>query len=180
MENVSHVYSKDEILEAWQKAVDEVSEYSKSIDSEHFTKNINEKWSVSENLDHLIRSTKPIVKALGAPKLALRMFGKPNGPSKTLSQIYNDYLAELQQGATAMGPFLPDSDLNQNEMIDFWNSVGQRFGERLAKWKESDLDKYVLKHPVLGKMTVREMLFFTLFHTYHHLNAMKKNDSMML
>ena len=38
----------------------------------------------------------------------------------------------------------------------------------IGSWREQDLDRYVLPHPLLGKLTLREMLFFTLYHNYHH------------
>ena len=40
--------------------------------------------------------------------------------------------------------------------------------EKVENWKESDLDKYVLPHPLLGKISLREMLYFTDFHILHH------------
>jgi hypothetical protein len=36
-------------------------------------------------------------------------------------------------------------------------------------WSEDDLDNHRLPHPLLGKLTVREMLFFTLYHIQHHM-----------
>ena len=36
-----------------------------------------------------------------------------------------------------------------------------------------DLDKYVLPHPLLGKVTLREMLYFTIHHNEHHLELLK-------
>ncbi len=168
------IFLKTEIKAAWLQAVSVVSDYVKPIEKEGFTKTIDGKWSIAQNLDHLIRSTKPIVKALGAPKMGLRMFGKPNGPSRSYEVLLELYQNELENGAKAGGPFLPESEMNQTEMLEFWNSVGNRLAERLEKWSEKDLDKYVVKHPVLGKMTIREILFFTIFHTYHHLRAIKK------
>lgn len=38
----------------------------------------------------------------------------------------------------------------------------------MAPWSETQLDSYLLPHPVLGRVTVREMLMFTLFHFDHH------------
>ena len=50
--------------------------------------------------------------------------------------------------------------------------AGSVFNAQLLKkvenWKESDLDKYVLPHPLLGKISLREMLYFTDFHILHH------------
>ena len=36
---------------------------------------------------------------------------------------------------------------------------------------QADLDRYRLPHPLLGKLTVREMLFFTVYHNYHHVRS---------
>ena len=37
-------------------------------------------------------------------------------------------------------------------------------------WGELALDRYRLPHPLLGRLTVREMLLFTLYHSVHHFN----------
>ncbi len=41
---------------------------------------------------------------------------------------------------------------------------------KIPGWSEAALDRYRLPHPLLGKLTVREMLFFTLYHNAHHLD----------
>ncbi len=38
----------------------------------------------------------------------------------------------------------------------------------VPSWSETSLDRYRLPHPLLGRLTVREMLFFTLGHGLHH------------
>ena len=38
----------------------------------------------------------------------------------------------------------------------------------LEAWDDVDLDRCRLPHPLLGKLTVREMMFFTLYHYEHH------------
>ena len=45
----------------------------------------------------------------------------------------------------------------------------------LEKWKEKDLAVYVMPHPALGKLTIREFVYFTILHTYHHLENLKTN-----
>jgi uncharacterized damage-inducible protein DinB len=39
---------------------------------------------------------------------------------------------------------------------------------RVAKWSEANMDYHVLPHPLLGPLSVREMLFFTVYHNTHH------------
>jgi hypothetical protein len=53
-----------------------------------------------------------------------------------------------------------------------WLQIGQRLiGAVKRNWGESELDSYILPHPILGKLTIREMLFFTLYHDTLHLSA---------
>jgi hypothetical protein len=40
----------------------------------------------------------------------------------------------------------------------------------LDTYSEDELDQYILPHPLLGKLTLREMLFFTIYHVKHHEN----------
>lgn len=43
-----------------------------------------------------------------------------------------------------------------------------RFAAAIGDWPERALDRYRLPHPLLGKLTVREMAQFTLLHNVHH------------
>ena len=38
---------------------------------------------------------------------------------------------------------------------------------------EEELDTYLIPHPLIGKMTLRELLFFTVYHIGHHLKTIK-------
>jgi hypothetical protein len=55
-----------------------------------------------------------------------------------------------------------------------WERVNARLREALEGWSERDLDRILLPHPLLGKLTTREMLFFTLYHDRHHVEAAKR------
>jgi hypothetical protein len=41
------------------------------------------------------------------------------------------------------------------------------------KWKDDQLDHYIAPHPLLGKLTLRELCYFTIYHAGHHLNIIK-------
>ncbi|MFN2437645.1 MAG: hypothetical protein ABR503_00495 [Chitinophagaceae bacterium] len=38
----------------------------------------------------------------------------------------------------------------------------------LNKYSEEEIDRFVLPHPLLGKLTLREMMYFTIYHVEHH------------
>ncbi len=44
----------------------------------------------------------------------------------------------------------------------------QKLCKRMNKYSEEELDKYILPHPLMGKVTLREMLYFTIYHVQHH------------
>jgi hypothetical protein len=39
---------------------------------------------------------------------------------------------------------------------------------RIDRFSETQLDQLILPHPLLGKLTLREMLYFTIYHVQHH------------
>ena len=51
----------------------------------------------------------------------------------------------------------------------------EKLVHKLDKFTEDDLDKYVLPHPLLGKLTLREMLCFTIYHVRHHEEIVKRD-----
>ena len=44
---------------------------------------------------------------------------------------------------------------------------------------EKELDQYMLPHPILGKVTYREMLYFTMYHVNHHYSLVKNYIAQM-
>ena len=52
--------------------------------------------------------------------------------------------------------------------MDQWSKVNAELLSAVEKWDETELDQYMLPHPILGKLTVREMLFFTIYHNLRH------------
>ncbi|VAW31181.1 hypothetical protein MNBD_CHLOROFLEXI01-2412 [hydrothermal vent metagenome] len=137
-------------------------------------------WSPAENLLHLIQSVRPVIMALNFPKTALRLrFGKAKQASRPLAQVRDTYVnVALASGGQARGSFLPEvqtySPAEKVRILAKWQKKGADLQAAIGKWPEKALDSYVLPHPLLGKMTVREILFFTLYHNLHHVNDVQR------
>ena len=132
-------------------------------------------WSASDNLDHLIRSVKPLAKAMGLPRLALEtMFGRPATPSRTYDEICSIYRDAIAKGGQASGSYLPDSVVPGNmeqakaELLNQFAKAVEKLLAKLETWEENMLDKSQLPHPLIGKLTIREMLYFTIYHILRH------------
>jgi len=171
-------YRKEEILGHTRQAWKEVEAFVASLSPEAFyQKPAAEVWSAAENLEHLMMSTQPLVQGLGMPKIALKALGKPNRPVRTYPQLvsrYQDKLSQLDQAP--ISGFKPKVDGGEyiGQKIADWKSIGDKYFVKIQGWKDEDLDKYLMPHPLLGKLMIREMLFFTLYHTWHHLEIMHK------
>jgi hypothetical protein len=141
-----------------------------------FISSLNDKWSVGQNVEHLIKSLSPVNLALLLPGFVLRFqFGKPNRKPRTYQELVNRYHEKLQAGGRASARFIPppvlwvDKDKKVTAFIHETNTMTKR----LNSWSESQLDSYLLPHPLLGKLTLREMLFFSGYHIEHHLKLLK-------
>jgi len=173
------IHDKPEIISALHEKVDAFNNYIILLTKEQFEATPNGKWSAGQNLDHLIRAIKPLQLAYGLPKIALRiMFGKTNRPSKTYDELVAKYKAKLAAGGRASGPFIPPfiSFEKKDELIKKYNDQKQKLIEKIEKQSEKDLDDYILPHPLLGKVTLREMLYFTVHHNEHHLELLKNRS----
>ncbi len=132
-------------------------------------------WNAAELLGHIVRTSAPVAKLLGTPRPVLRrMFGVPDGGSRQFDALAAVYQSELAGGAVAAGPFLPEKEADPGELLTQWETASHNFREHLAAWDEGDLDRQYLPHPLLGSLTVREMVMFTIHHCWHHLGDAKK------
>jgi hypothetical protein len=134
------------------------------------------KWSPAEHARHLQKSSAPLVTALRLPAWLLRAtFGRPQRVSRSFVTLRADYRAALAAGGQA-GRFAPrpeappsDPDRRRGEILTHWYLTNGRLCQILNEWREDRLDMAQLPHPLLGKLTVREMAAFTVYHTTHHL-----------
>lgn len=172
-------YTKEEIVQKTENIFKDTIEWL-SENSEEYNNTIwtEGKWSASQHIFHLVKSTKAVSKGMKLPKLALQgMFGKNNREERGYNQLekkYKEALASSDLKAPAEFSSAPDRKFSNEEIIDRFEAEKQDFLKALSKWNEKDMSKYVMPHPAIGKCTVREMCYFTILHTNHHLDILKE------
>ena len=142
-----------------------------SLSEEQFLQAEPGKWSPGQQLDHLVRSVAPLEQALNLPKFIPRMlFGKANRPSRSYDEVVARYQDKLAQGGKASGKYVPAAVTvaQRDALIDKLNDLVEKLSLSLGPYREEDLDTILLPHPLLGKLTLREMLYFTIYHVQHH------------
>ena len=131
----------------------------------------NGKWSAGQQLDHIVRSVKPLVNALRLPNFGLKIIvGKANRPSRSYDELISKYQSKLAEGGQATGSFVPKPVvLRQKEgLITTLENLVRKLCRQIDGYSEEQMDHLILPHPLLGKLTLREMMYFTFYHVKHH------------
>ncbi|MGF2414479.1 DinB family protein [Ferruginibacter sp.] len=167
--------TKNEILTAAEKIFSAFTNYCNSINETDFFDKPTTKWSVAENVQHLIISTNTSTLAYTLPKFLVRWIGgKPNRNSKTYEELVAKYKKKLAEGGAASGRFVPKPiaiHYGKERLMQNWIKATTKHIAAIQKNStESDLNNYLIKHPLLGRITLQELCYFTIYHTEHHLN----------
>ena len=151
--------------------------YILSLSYKEFTFSVPGKWTAGQQMDHIYRTTSFLPLAFRIPTLITGlMYGKATRPSMEYDELVQKYLSHLQTGVGATGLFIPgDIPYSQRTMLaDKLLDKVSRINNALDLLPERDLDRSLLPHPILGKITYREMLYFTIYHVNHHCALVKK------
>lgn len=138
---------------------------------------LNDKWSVSQNVEHINIALLRVGNYLALPKSSIETnFGLSERGSSSNETVIKVFKNALENGAKAMDPFIPELHLNTNieVLVNEGKNLLVTFISNLQNWTEEALETYNCPHPVLGKITVREILYFTIYHVQHHTETLKK------
>jgi hypothetical protein len=173
---MTDIKTKAEIISTLKDSRQRVLDWFTAIPAKDFFTRQGEEWSPSDNVDHLIRAHQPVTLAMKFPKVVLQLiFGKANRPSKSYEALCEKYIGALLKGGRAGGTFLPTQESPQENAEERKKRILYQLSKESARlisiaetWDETALDKHILPHPLIGKLTIREMLYFTIYHNLRH------------
>ncbi len=169
--------TKSELLAKLTAEVNAFKQTLQQTSNEAFFNKPDHKWSIAENAQHMHLSARPLNLAFSLPKFLLRMFGSPYRKSLAYDEIVKRYQQLLKDGAVAPGTFVPSGISvkgDKEKIIARFKNTHETLISKAQNMSEEDLENYFLPHPLLGKLTVREMLYFTAYHISHHHKAVKE------
>jgi hypothetical protein len=172
--------TRDEIERWLAKVEEEVAGFFGALTPDEFVHRVDQAWTPAEHLRHLNTSVAAVAQGLRVPRLLLRLrFGRARQPSRGYETMRDDYRDALRLGGAASGRYVPrrenlapaDVTGRRGSLLGRWEAVNAGLRAGLRRWRETDLDRLRMPHPLLGLLTVREMLFFTAYHNLHHVEA---------
>lgn len=177
--------SKPEILRELAAVHVASTAFWDSIPSERFFAPQGEAWSPCDHVRHLDTSIRAVARGLGMPRLVLfGRFGVSLRPARSFAEVRDLYRAVLAGGGKASGRYVPTpqeesqkSPAARHALMERRESTAASLEAAIEGWGERALDRLVLPHPLIGRMTVREMLFFTLYHNAHHVETVARREA---
>ena len=137
-----------------------------------------EAWSAADYLKHLLLSTKLMTKGMELPADVLQSrFDLSGRASRSYAEVVQTYKKRLDEGIRAedfdrvvpMGYRFPEGITDERAyLVESWNETNDRLIKATQHWSEIELDSLQLPHAAIGTVTLREMLFFTIYHNTLH------------
>ena len=164
---------KEEIQQLLQDKHHELFTLLLQNSNEFWMKNVEQKWTVGQHVLHLYTSIKLVNKALKYPKLILKFkFGVSNRPSRTYEHVvkrYQEKLVQYQDKAQEFNQHLRIPEMNEKDKLISQLSIENKKLQKATHiWSDKNLNTLLIPHPLMGKMTVREIIMWTAYHTEHH------------
>lgn len=171
--------NKTEIVDLLELKHKELFTWLENHPDEKWVLGPKDKWTTGQHILHLVISIRMLNKALSMPKFLLKYkFGKSNRPSRTYKEVakrYEDRLAENQDRARTFNKDLKTPLLKEKlQLLSTLQVLNKKLQYKTNKLKDKDLDVLLLPHPLMGRMTLREIIMWTAHHTEHHLDILKK------
>ena len=152
----------------------EIADYLVGFTDEEFFAPQGEHWSPAGHMRHLNKSVRAVAGGVEQSRLALLVFGRASDGSRSYEEVVAIYRAALEAGgeAGAYGPSDRKPELTpdawRRQIMAHWEDTCSQLAKAVLGWSESQLDVYRLPHPLIGKLTLRELLWWNLYHNLHH------------
>ena len=165
---------KTELKERHQAFINYITELNENT----FNYKFQEKWTAGQQLAHIVMCVKPLVYVFGLDKILIEQkFGKLDRPSQTYDELLISYLEKFKEGGKAPDNFVPE-EISFQQRENLCISLDQLIQDlclKLCMYTESELDTYCIPHPLLGKLSLQEMLYNAIYHVEHHHKAAIRN-----
>lgn len=171
---MAHPVTLSDTLAALASNAEAIEAFFSGIPDPAFFDGTPERWSPAHHLLHLTVGSAAVERALRSGHLPEH----PGGRSRSYAEVRDEAARSLaatpretllDMGRTVVvGPASTRADL-----VQAFVSASAGLRAAAAAWGEEALDRHALRHPLMGVLTVREMLLFFVVHERHHLKLVK-------
>jgi hypothetical protein len=171
---VAHPHTRPEILAALEANARTLADYFAALPADAFFDGDSDRWSPAHHLAHLTATSAAITRGLRSGGLPAH----PAGRSRSYAEVRDAAAASVRttpkDTLLTMGRTVRiDAGASQAGLVDAFLAAGVALREAIAGWDEGAMDRSAMPHPLIGALTVREMLLFAVVHERHHLRGVQ-------
>jgi len=169
---------KEDIIDRLSTNHNDFIGFINSLSQKEFESAIREKWTPGQQLEHIYLGLRPLTGVLQSIEFLIQKnFGRSNGKSRDYDTVVEEYRALLKTGLKTTERFEPKTIKfeNRDELAEKLASTVDQLCANIGKLSEQELDDFFIPHPALKNLTIREMMYFTIYHLEHHYNQVKQN-----
>lgn len=164
---------KRELIKIFKENHQKLIQYVDNLDSEEFIYIYNNKWSAAQQLKHILLTLMPFPKILSSKAYMTEKFGTIDRPTWDYQKVFDNYLKTDRKSPEQ---FVPDTVILFDQKQEIISNI-QHHVEiiliLLNNYSEEELDSLSIPHPLLGKLTIREMFYLMSYHPLHHLKQVE-------
>ncbi len=169
--------NKFQILNHAENTIEDILKLCRKMEEHQFFYK-SEQWSVAENLEHLSLILHKSWLTLLFPKFYIKWkFGKPTHSSFSYEELVDVYYKKVEEGISPdkrFSPAVKQEPGAKERLVSRFEQVAQKYLDQIRYyWEDENIDLYQSPHPVLGMITIREWLYFNLFHNTHHYKTIR-------
>jgi hypothetical protein len=157
-----------ELLDRLNTNFHNITQLLQTVSADDWTRSQDPKWSMAQEAAHLVNATTRIAWLYGPDGRATWQ------PTDRASLTYEEVCEQYRQALAARNPVVTVSagtDFPAREQqAQAWQTATQALLRSLrTEIPDADFVRFtVWKHPLLGVLTAREMIYFTNYHTERH------------
>ncbi|WP_375240393.1 DinB family protein [Polaribacter sp.] len=165
--------NKKEIIELLQTNLDILIDWLEKQPKEIWEKGPSDKWTTGQHVLHLVNSFQLLNKALNFPRFFLKhKFGLCNRETRDYDTVVKNYQNKLKGNEDKARKFnskLKKPSLKSRKKILRKLSLSnKKLQNKVRRRSDLNLDRLVIPHPLMGKMTIREIVMWSAYHLEHH------------
>lgn len=166
--------TKKELIKSFYDNHKEMSDYIATLTNEQFMYSYKGKWTPGQQFQHVYLTLLPFPKVLPSKEYILQKFGKIDRPIWNYDTVIENYFKTSRQ---APQQYLPEQVSPEERAVitDNLQEILLTIQQLLEHYSEEELDTLVIPHPLLGKLTIREMFYLMTYHATHHLEQTQLN-----
>jgi len=165
--------TKEELLLLFDKNHRKIIEYVCALNDAQFIYSSNNKWTAGQQLNHIYLTLLPFPKLLPAKEYILQKYGKIDRPTWSFETVIQNYYKTSRK---APEQFLPDviTPDQKNAIAKNIQGILVEIESLLEQYSEEELHTLIIPHPLLGRLTIREMFYLMSYHPLHHLRQVEE------